>query len=135
MNSKNQYGVIPYIKTKKSLKIFLITSRTNGYWILPKGHLVKKKSCIESAAQEAFEEAGIIGCIEGKKSYLIKYQHHGTKYKIQFFPMEVTEILKKWPEQHQRIRKLVSLNRAHELIELGSIQKCLRQWQDDLSRK
>jgi len=44
--------------TKKKVQVLLVTSRGTGRWLLPKGWQVPGKSLAESAAQEAWEEAG-----------------------------------------------------------------------------
>ena len=42
----------------------LITSRRTGCWIFPKGSLMEGLAPWESAAQEAFEEAGVEGHVD-----------------------------------------------------------------------
>ena len=45
------------------IRILLVTSRTNGKWMLPKGWPIKGKSESEAALTEAQEEAGIDGTV------------------------------------------------------------------------
>lgn len=126
-----QFGVIPYTVTndrKKPEKIVLITSRASGCWIFPKGNPIKKKNGYQAAELEAFEEAGIEGKIIRSKLITTSYTHNKTKYSLTLYPMEVQKIYKKWPEKKERKRKLVSLNKAHSLLEYKSLQKCLQSW-------
>ena len=59
-----QYGVIPFRKGSDGIEILLITSRETRRWVVPRGNPIDGLSAPESAAQEAFEEAGILGEVE-----------------------------------------------------------------------
>ena len=131
MSVKTQYGVIPYTNKKKSPKIILITSRTNGYWIFPKGNPMKKKTFFQSAAVEAYEEAGVRGTVNKKASYTIKFRHQNIDHKIVLFPMKIETLLDEWPERKERKRKVVSVEKALKMIELTSLQNCLKKWHHD----
>lgn len=72
-----------------------------------------EKSPAESAAQEAYEEAGIHGQIEAKAIGHYGYskrQRGGSKkrFRVDVFAMEVTEVLDFWPEAHERARQWLS---------------------------
>ena len=59
-----QFGVLPLIKGKDGLwRVILITSRDSGRWTIPKGNPIKGLKPHQAAAQEAEEEAGLIGDI------------------------------------------------------------------------
>lgn len=131
MKSKVQYGVIPYIKTGKDKEIILITSRTNGYWIFPKGNLIKGKTPQQSAAQEALEEAGLLGKISKKKEFSFSFEENGTQHHITLFPMRVDVVLSKWPEAKDRKRKQFSYQKAHDHIKLTGFLHCLQLWKKE----
>ncbi len=60
-----QYGVLPLrLASDGSPEVLLITSRDTRRWVVPRGNPISGKSPAESAAQEAFEEAGIVGAVE-----------------------------------------------------------------------
>lgn len=44
-------------------RICLITSSSGKHWLVPKGHLEHGDKLLETARQEAWEEAGLIGHI------------------------------------------------------------------------
>ena len=48
----------------EGMEVLLITSRGTGRWILPKGWPIPSRTLAGSAAQEAWEEAGVRGRIE-----------------------------------------------------------------------
>ncbi|WP_243663517.1 NUDIX hydrolase [Rhodothermus marinus] len=60
-----QAGVLPVRQQNGRIEVLLITSRTVGRWILPKGNVKRHQTPIEAALQEAYEEAGIRGRIDG----------------------------------------------------------------------
>ncbi len=131
MGSIKQFGVIPYTVAngrKKPEKIILITSRSNGCWIFPKGNPLKNKSGYHAAAQEAFEEAGLEGKVLRNKLFTTTYIHKKNKYSLTLYPMEVKKVHKRWPEKKERKRKVVSLTKARSLLEHKTLQKCLQSW-------
>ena len=66
-------GAIAYKKTKKGVKICLVTSRRHtGTLTLPKGHAKQNEVMAKAALRELFEEAGVVGKII-KKSRPILY--------------------------------------------------------------
>ncbi len=44
----------------------MVTSRGSGRWIIPKGNPIKGPSPADVAAQEALEEAGLVGRVSPK---------------------------------------------------------------------
>ncbi|MEL6104638.1 MAG: NUDIX domain-containing protein, partial [Planctomycetota bacterium] len=58
---KLQSGAIPHLEVAGEVHLVLITSHTTGGWVLPKGSIEPGMTPEESAANEAFEEAGVIG--------------------------------------------------------------------------
>ena len=59
-----QYGVLPYrVDGEGGVQILLITSKERGRWVVPKGNPIPFLLNYESAAREAFEEAGVEGRI------------------------------------------------------------------------
>jgi 8-oxo-dGTP pyrophosphatase MutT (NUDIX family) len=61
-----QYGALPYRETKSGVEILLVTSRGTRRWIIPKGWPQSGTPPHRAAAQEAFEEAGVVGKISIK---------------------------------------------------------------------
>ena len=128
MNEKEQFGVIPYTNGKKGIKVILVTSKTNGYWIFPKGNPIKNLTSFQSDQQEAFEEGGVKGKLDSKRSYSVSFTQHRIPYKLTLYPMKVEELLSSWPEMEERRRKQVSVEKALELLNYDGLQKCLRDW-------
>lgn len=106
-----QYGVIPLRPAAVAgVEVMLITSRETRRWVVPRGNPILGKSPAESAAQEAFEEAGITGSVDeeavGRYSYL-KRRRNGDLLpaEVRLFRMNVVEEHDDWPEKGQRERR------------------------------
>lgn len=66
---RTQFAALPWRRNAQgAVEVLLITSRETRRWVIPKGWPIKGKSSSKSAAQEAFEEAGVQGKI-GKKPH------------------------------------------------------------------
>ena len=91
----------------------LITSLQTRRWIVPKGHLEPGMTAQDSAAKEAYEEAGLEGIVGdtpiGVYDYIKLDQGDQRIRRVDVFPMAVSRVLDKWPEQEKRQRKWMGL--------------------------
>lgn len=130
-----QYAALPW-RQAPSLEILLITSRETRRWVIPKGWPMPEKSPAESAAQEAYEEAGIRGQIEaqaiGHYGYS-KRQRGGAKkrFRVDVFAMEVAEVLDLWPEAHERARHWLSPAEAAIRVDEPGLAVLIRTFAGD----
>ena len=130
---QKQYGVIPYFKRSGKTKIILITSRSSGQWIVPKGNLIAKRSKRGSALLEAYEEAGLTGELDKNFKFRLFIMSHGKKTDLTLYPMRVNKrLLKKWPESHQRKRIEVSCAQAQSLVLWPKFRAAIKLWQKSL---
>ena len=114
-----QYGAVPYTILDGQLVVLLITSRGRGKWIFPKGGLIEGMTPWESAAHEAYEEAGVVGDIESKPigSYFLPVTEERPKpIEVAMFPLRVTSQREDWKEQGQRYRHWAVVAEAKRLI-------------------
>ncbi len=106
-----QFGVIPVRRAPDgAVEVLLITSRDTGRWVVPRGNPIAGKSPSESAAQEAYEEAGIIGPVEAEAIGLYSYEKRrrlrsAVPAVVHLFRMNVAEERDEWPEKSQRDRR------------------------------
>lgn len=124
-NSKNverialprRSGVIPYRWLDNQLHILLITSRTDGRWIIPKGRLDPNLTAAESAAREAYEEAGVEGRLSPQS--LGTYVHHrgSDLQEVEVYELEVRRILEDWPEKQERRREWFPVDAAQLCVD------------------
>jgi uncharacterized protein Yka (UPF0111/DUF47 family)/8-oxo-dGTP pyrophosphatase MutT (NUDIX family) len=103
-----QYGVLPYrVDADGKVEILLITSRERRRWVVPKGNPIPFFLNYESAAREAFEEAGAEGRIAtvpiGSYRYEKRRRAGGPALAIvTVYPLLVTRQAANWPERGQR---------------------------------
>lgn len=114
-----QFGALPYSVLNGELLVLLITSRGRGKWIFPKGGLVDGLTPWESAALEAYEEAGVEGEIEQTPigSYFLPVtEERPAPIEVKVFPLRVTLQCEDWQERGQRDRHWAALPEARLLI-------------------
>lgn len=92
------------------IRVLLVTSRTNGKWMLPKGWPIKGKSEAEAALTEAREEAGIDGTVSplpiGSYHYLKLFDDGSTKpAQAVVYAVRVKSERGNWDEKSERERK------------------------------
>jgi len=110
-------GAIPIIRDAQGIKLVLVTTKPNKKnWILPKGQVEMGMSPQESAAKEAWEEAGLVGKISPQVFDTYTQEKWGGRTQIKMYLLEVTEVLEHWQDQRARDRRMVSLDEALELI-------------------
>ncbi len=112
-----QSGVIPYRHGSDGPEVLLITSRTRKRWIFPKGIVEPGLSAIASAANEAFEEAGVRGRVVEPSLGSFTYAKWDGVCAVEVFAMAVEEILDDWPERAERTRRWMPLAEAAGLAD------------------
>src|SRR3978361_1829903 len=58
-----QFAALPYRMRNDGIEILLITTRKKRRWSVPKGWPLKRKAPQQTAATEAYEEAGLQGAV------------------------------------------------------------------------
>ena len=113
-----QFGALPYRFGKDGeLEILLITTRRSKRWIIPKGAPIKGLKPSRSAAQEAFEEAGVRGSVSEKPfgDFRFRKTLEGAPSILcqgKVFPLEVKTQMRYWPEAQQRAVAWISPEEA-----------------------
>jgi 8-oxo-dGTP pyrophosphatase MutT (NUDIX family) len=114
-----QFGALPYTIVDGQLVVLLITSRGRGKWIFPKGGQVDGMTPWETAAHEAWEEAGVSGEIEQEpigSYYLPVTLERPRPIEVRMYPLLVTNQREDWQERGQRYRHWAVLSEARRLI-------------------
>ena len=120
-----QSGVIPFRFHEEELQILLITSRRKRRWVIPKGIIEGGLSPEESAAKEAYEEAGITGTIHSRMAGQYQYDKWGGTCTVKVYLLEVKEIMEDWPEAFFREREWVSISEAQNRIEEEDLRRII----------
>ena len=103
------------------LKWLLVTTKKRKKWIIPKGDIEKGMTPFESAAEEAYEEAGILGSISVDPLGHYRHGKGARPQYVQVFLLLVSELYDDWPELDIRARAWFTIDEA-----------CERLRQDDL---
>ena len=122
----NQSCVIPFQIENGILKLLLISNRKKTRWIFPKGIIEKDLSPVESARQEAFEEAGIYGSILSATTGEYQYNKWGGTCTVKVFLMQVEKILNDWPESNFRFRIWAGIQEATMFINERRLREIIR---------
>ncbi len=129
-----QSGVIPYRRRDGVVEVLLITSSDGLRWGIPKGVIEPDLSSAESAAKEAYEEAGIRGRLHPDSVGTYSYQKWGGTCRVEVFLLEVTEELKEWPERLNRQREWVALDEATRRVMQNGLKELLLKGAQCLDR-
>ena len=93
-------------------RICLITSSSGKHWLLPKGHLEPGSNLRETALQEAWEEAGLVGKLAREAVGQYRFERLGREYNVVVFWMKVTKVRRDWPERKRRCRRWLRPKKA-----------------------
>lgn len=121
-----QSAVIPYRLRDGEIEILLITTRKTKRWIIPKGIVEPNMTPHASAAQEALEEAGIIGEVFSEVVGSYTYQKFGGTCRVKIFLLRVDMLQPCWLEDRDRDRQWFSLSQAIEQIQEVEIRQILQ---------
>ncbi|MBT9581862.1 NUDIX hydrolase [bacterium] len=125
-----QAGAVPYRWVEGQLQVLLVTSRSSGDWIVPKGMIDPGQNSQQTALQEAYEEAGVRGEL-GPHLGVVHGSKRGYPIRVELFALHVRQQLSPWMEQDFRRRKwfeadLAALQLARDPA-LAELVKALRQ--------
>jgi 8-oxo-dGTP pyrophosphatase MutT (NUDIX family) len=105
-----QYAALVWRPSASSgIEVLLITSRETRRWVLPKGWPIKGLRPHQTAAREAWEEAGVEGRTGARKIGVFDYDKRLTggalqPVRVKVYPLRVEIEHGEWPESAQRER-------------------------------
>lgn len=129
-----QYGVLAYrFEPDGSHRVLLITSRETKRWVIPRGNLMSGLAAHVTAAQEAYEEAGLIGNVAPEAIGFYDYDKRRKNARdvqagVQVFPMEVTEQKADWPEKDERERRWFDPDAAARRVDEHGLRDLIREF-------
>lgn len=116
-NPQPQFAALCWRMRRDKVEVLLITSRDTGRWVIPKGWQMADKSGSGTAAQEAWEEAGVTGIIGeqalGRYGYdkVLTPDMH-LPCAVSVYPLRVAALARKFPERSERRRKWFTAEKA-----------------------
>lgn len=129
-----QVAALVYRFEKQELQILLITSRGTGRWVIPKGWPQVGRTLAETAACEAYEEAGIHGELFPNPIGQFDYYKNDlpperlNKFTVSVFLVRFLEQAESWPERDQRSCVWISPVEAAERVDEEGLKEILRQF-------
>lgn len=121
-----QSGVIPYRVKDGKIEVLLVTTSDCKNWVIPKGGICNGMSSPDSAAKEAWEEAGVIGQVHDNQLGTYKYRKQGKIYQVELFLLSVETVLLDWPEASLRRRQWLDVNKAIRRLKKPSLKLILK---------
>ena len=120
----DQIGVIPYRELSGRIEVLLITSKSRGRWIVPKGNIEEDLGPKGSAHLEALEEAGVEGWLE--RPSLGLYEHGDPpESMVKVYLMSVDQEHEKWEESSERSRQWLPLEEARDMVDERGLRRLL----------
>ena len=117
----NQSGVIPFRFGEDGLEVLLITSRRSGRWIVPKGVVEPDLTPVESAQNEAWEEAGVEGVVREAPLGSYGSEKRGNFVQVVIYAMKVETVHEVWQED-DRAREWVDVQTAAGRVQEEELQ-------------
>ena len=118
-----QFAALPWRRNDAGeVEVLMITSRDTRRWVIPKGWPIKGIKSPKSAAQEAFEEAGVIGKVRkspvGAYAYDKRLKNGRLQHvRVAVFALQVDAEADAYPELGQREKRWLPLGEAAALVD------------------
>ncbi len=125
-----QSGVLAYLDEGEGKRIALVTSTKKSRWVIPKGIVENGMDPADSAAKEAFEEAGVVGKVGREAAGTYSYEKWGGTCVVEVFPLRIEDALDAWPESSVRDRRFVLPEEACRLLREPALKAIIRRMFD-----
>ena len=112
MANARQVAVIPVRRAGGALEVCLIRRKDAEKWGIPKGFVERDDTPEEAALNEAAEEAGLKGEVQGTAIGEYEYEKRDTSLTVALYVMRVSKEQKEWQEMKFRERQWFSLDEA-----------------------
>lgn len=131
---RTQFGALCYRVVRNKTQVLLITSRRTRRWVIPKGWPMQGTTPGASALEEAWEEAGVRGKVNGPCLGLYSYEKRlpGAETlpcAVLVYPVKVTTLADRFPEAAQRERKWMSPKKAAQKLQEPELAHMVRRFE------
>lgn len=130
---RSQFAALCYRICNDGTQVLMITTRRTGRWIVPKGWPMDGVTPAESAAREAWEEAGVVGEAQDRCLGLFSYDKvlepdRRLPCVAMVYPVKVTSLAATYPEMNERRRKWFAPKKAASLVMEPELARILRDF-------
>ncbi|HEX4709428.1 NUDIX hydrolase [Phenylobacterium sp.] len=132
---RTQFAALPWRRSAdRQVEVLLITSRETRRWVIPKGWPIKGVKSAKSAAQEAFEEAGVQGKVSkrpvGSYAYDKRLKNGRLQHvRVAVFGLQVDGEADAYPEFGQREKRWLPVTEAARLVDEPELMVLLATFQ------
>jgi 8-oxo-dGTP pyrophosphatase MutT (NUDIX family) len=112
-----QAGAVPILIKDEEPLILIVNNLNKTRWVVPKGIVESGQTPEETAAREAFEEAGVAGEILGKSLGTYTYHKWNETLKVDLFILLVNKVYDNWAEDCFRKRWWINWNEFMETVD------------------
>jgi 8-oxo-dGTP pyrophosphatase MutT (NUDIX family) len=132
---RSQAAALPWRRGAEGVEVLLVTSRETRRWVVPKGWPIRGLKAPQTAAREAYEEAGVKGSM-AKKVGVFHYDKRLASGRVQkvrvgLYPLKVDSEDQAWPEAEQREKLWTSPAEAADLVQEPELAALLRGFAPD----
>lgn len=120
-----QAGAVPYRRNAQTLDILLICTSSGRHWTIPKGIVDPGFSAVQTALNEAYEEAGIEGELALPPIGAYRFEKWGCIWKVTLYAMTVSRMLEHWPEDLTRRRIWIDYRQAAARVKHAGLKQVL----------
>jgi 8-oxo-dGTP pyrophosphatase MutT (NUDIX family) len=121
-----QAAAIPFRRTGDNVQLCLIRRKdTQKRWGIPKGVIDSGDTPAETAVNEAWEEAGLVGRPVGDTNGSYKYDKWGKALTVAVFLLEVLDEEDTWDEDDVRERRWTAIDEALDLLSQHPVRPLL----------
>jgi len=137
-----QVAALPYrLDPEGNVEVMLITSKSDGqHWMPPKGNLIADLRPYETAAREAYEEAGVIGSVSPRplgKYAGVKSRSNGetARISVTLYALHVVRRESDWPEKGRRSAGWFELSGAARVVREPDLARLLERFQQPAAQR
>lgn len=129
---RHQIAALPFgFDAFGGVEIYLVTTRGSGRWIVPKGNPIRGLAPYAAAAQEALEEAGLVGQAYPRSIGTFLFDRIRDRREeaclIDVYALKVERQLAEWAEMKQRSVLRCNLRTALSLIDCPGLASLVKQ--------
>ena len=129
----HQIAALPfYDNPGGGVDICLVTSRGSGRWIIPKGNPIRGLAPHEVAAQEALEEAGLMGHVDERCIGTFKFDRirngRDTTCRGDVYALRVERQMQTWTEMHERSVLRCNVKTALSLVSVPNLATLINRY-------
>ncbi len=139
-DNRVQYGAVCWRMHRGKIEVLLITSRDTGRWVIPKGWPISGLTPCDTAAREAWEEAGVEGDVLAQELGAFGYDKalgpsRSVPCSVQVFGLRVAGLKDKFPERKVRRRKWFGVEKAARKVAEPQLRQLLLALSDRLPQQ